>query len=229
MTAAVRHPAKFSEPIMASLDRLVRAEVSRLGRPIRVLDPFAGTGRVHRLARAGAVTTVGVEIEPEWAGLHPHTVCADCIAWMLARARRGGSGRFDLIVTSPCYGNRFSDCHEAKDGSRRRSYRHDLDRMPTDGSAGVLPWGPRYWSFHAEAYRAMHAILVPGGRALVNVSDFYRNETLVHAVEWHQGAMYGAGFVQAGRPRWIATSRMTEGANRQRAEAEAILVMERAA
>ena len=57
----VRHPAKFSAAI---LDRL--AELVPPGS--RVIDPFAGTGKVHTLADLlTGTTTVGVEIEPEWA------------------------------------------------------------------------------------------------------------------------------------------------------------------
>lgn len=226
----MKHPAKFSDPIVSTLDRLVRAEAKRLGRPVRVLDPFAGTGRIHRLARPGVVTTVGVEIEPEWSSMHPDTICADSIAWMAERARRGGSGRFDIIATSPCYGNRFADHHEARDGSTRHGYRFALGRMPTEGSASVMPWGPRYWAFHSEAYRAMRSVLVADGLLLLNVSDFQRGKVDVHAVEWHHGAAYGAGFTQGGRPRWIETRRHRHGENHDaRATHEAILYLRRAA
>jgi hypothetical protein len=227
MTDVPRHPAKYSEPIIASLARLIGTYANHAGRPVKVLDPFAGTGRIHRLA-SPRIRTVGVEIEPEWASMHPDTICADSIAWMRARASRGGSGRFDVVATSPCYGNRFADHHNAQDGSSRRSYAHDLGRMPTDGAASVLPWGPRYWDFHAIAYRAIHSIVIPGGRFLLNVSDFVSKGELIHAVEWHFGAAAGAGFTMVGRPRWIETRRHGHGANRDaRATAEAILVLER--
>lgn len=227
---APKHPAKFSDPIIDSLRSLVCATSRDLGRPVTVLDPFAGTGRVHRLARDTrcVARTVGVEIEREWAEVHPDTIVADSILWMRARARRGGSGRFDVIATSPCYGNRFSDSHNAQDGSTRRSYTHDLGRALSPGSSGAMPWGPRYWQFHADAYRAMHAVLVPGGRFLLNVSDFHRQGEEVHAVEWHLGAAYGAGFVQVGRARWIETRRLRghgSEATAARAPAEAILVL----
>lgn len=229
-TTTTRHPAKFSDPILTSMGRLVDAHARELGHPVTILDPFAGVGRIHSLGPHPRIRAIaGVELEPEWARQHPDTIVGDSIAWMTTRARRGGSGRFDIVATSPCYGNRFADHHNAQDGSTRRSYTHDLGRQLTEGSSGGLPWGPRYWSFHAGAYRAVHSVLKPGGLFLLNVSDFYRQGELVHAVEWHFGAACGAGFEPAARPRWIKTQRSRHGANRERAEAEAILVLRRAA
>lgn len=232
MSDAPRHPAKYSEPIIGALERLVNARARERGPgpPLTVLDPFAGTGRIHRLAKPGKVRTRGIELEPEWAGMHPDTICADSIAWMHDRVQRGGSVRFDIVATSPCYGNRFADHHEARDGSSRRSYAHDLGRQPRDGSAAVLPWGARYWTFHGTAYRAIFSILRPGGWFLLNVSDFVRQGELVHAVEWHHGAAIGAGFHQARPIRWITTARHGHGAHRDaRAAAEAIVILEKPA
>lgn len=229
-----KHPAKFSDPIVATLDRLVRAEAKRRRADgesgfLKLLDPFAGTGKISKLHRPGHVEVVGVEIEPEWAAMCDLTICADSIAWMRARARRGGSGRFSVIATSPTYGNRFADSHDPKDPSVRHGYKFDLGRMPSDGSSSTLPWGPRYWSFHAEAYRAMLAVLEPGGLALLNVSNFYRQKALVNAVEWHIGAAFGAGFEWGGPVRWVETRRHTHGANRERDSAEAVLSFRKAA
>jgi tRNA G10 N-methylase Trm11 len=53
------HPAKFSDEILA------RIHVHDTDSPLRplILDPFAGTGKVHRL---DGIRSIGVEIEPEW-------------------------------------------------------------------------------------------------------------------------------------------------------------------
>lgn len=227
MTAAPpmpTHPAKFSDPIMDVLTSLVRAEVkaARLDRPLRILDPFAGVGRVHRLARPG-IETVGVELEPEWAACHGATICADSLAWMRDQPQ---AGAFDMIVTSPCYGNRLADSHNARDGSVRHSYTHDLGRPLSPGTAADLPWGPRYWTFHADAYRAMFWTLRPGGLLLLNVSDFMRHKALVPATMWHRGALWGAGFIEAPgeRPRVVETQRLRYGENADaRAAGELIL------
>lgn len=97
------------------LDRIalhVRAEARRLGRPARVIDPFAGVGRIHDLPRRIA-DTVGVELEPEWAACRARTVQGDatCLldSWVAS---------FDVLASSPCYGNRLADSHEARDACR---------------------------------------------------------------------------------------------------------------
>lgn len=223
-----QHPAKFSEPILDQLDRLVRAEHRRLGREVWVLDPFAGVGRIHRLHREGRVSTVGVELEPEWAACHSRTICADSLAWMRGAdvSEEPRARLFDVIATSPTYGNRMADAHDARDGSLRRSYRHDLGRPLSAGTSGDLPWGPRYWSFHAAAYRLMFDVLQPGGLLLLNVSDFVRHKALVSATMWHRGAIAGAGFVESSseQPRLVETRRMRYGENHdERAVAEVII------
>lgn len=94
MTATVAHPAKFTDVILATIaDQLY-------GVTGRVLDPFAGTGRIHRLARPD-LETVGVEIEPEWAAQHPNTVVGDALHLPFP------DESFDAICTSPTYGNRM--------------------------------------------------------------------------------------------------------------------------
>lgn len=252
-TRPVKHPAKFSDEIVTVLDRLIRAEQRRLGRPVLVYDPFAGVGRVHRLAveRGGdrIVQTVGSEIQASWASLHDRTIHADSLRLM----RRWADHRhlvvevadligvdplrvfdgFDVVATSPCYGNRFADKHDAQDGSTRRSYAHDLRAMGDDlapDSAGGLAWGPAYWQFHAEAYRLIRGVLRPpsdadpsGGLLLLNVSDFVKAKAIVPAALWHRGAAHGAGFIEIGeRPRFVETPRMTYGENSDRAPSEVV-------
>lgn len=222
-----KHPAKFSAPILDSLGRLVQTEAAAVrkaaGRPLEVLDPFAGVGRIHSLRRDGRILTTGVELEPEWAACQPGTICADFLAWADSP---GKYERFDVVATSPTYGNRLADHHNARDGSTRRSYTHDLGRPLTTGNSGAMPWGPRYWEFHAEAARRVWHVLRPGGLLLWNVSDFYKGKTLVPAVAWHRGCLWATGFRQGGRDVPIGTSRLrgvgTE-ATAMRADHEVIL------
>lgn len=216
VTPLPKHPAKFSEPILELLARHVRAETKRQARdtPLLLVDPFAGVGRCHHLEKAGKVMTLGVEIEEEWARCHPRTICANSLEWM-AYQIAFMDRRADIVATSPCYGNRFSDHHEARDGSTRRSYRHDLGRMPTDGSASVMPWGARYWRFHATAYQRIFGLLHPGGLFLLNVSDFVKGDAVVPAASWHHGAASAVGFEPDGN-RWalqVPTDRMRHGEN----------------
>lgn len=64
------HPAPYPLKMLPLLAELVPADEFP-----KVLDPFAGTGRIHELPNE----TVGVEIEPEWAALHPDTICGSAL------------------------------------------------------------------------------------------------------------------------------------------------------
>ena len=55
------HPAMFSRELLAPLAETIRGRQS-------VIDPFAGTGRIHVIADLGGVPrSTGIELEPEWA------------------------------------------------------------------------------------------------------------------------------------------------------------------
>lgn len=222
------HPAKFSQPILDRLRVLLATEAQTVraehGRPLVVLDPFAGVGRIHRLARPDRIATLGLELEAEWAACHRDTIHTDALVWM---SHAVAAGWYDVVATSPTYGNRFSDHHVARDGSTRRSYTHDLGRQLTANNSGTLTFGTKYWEFHALAWQLVFEVLRPGGLFLLNVSNFYRGETIVDAVTWHRGAAWGAGFVQGGRDRRINTPRLQgvgDASTAQRAEHEVILV-----
>lgn len=104
-----RHPAAYPKYILERLTLILGAEARQLGRPVHVLDPFAGVGRIHDLPERVARTT-GVEIEPEWANCRAGTIVGDATS-----LPADWTARFDAVVTSPCYGSRMADHHEAKD------------------------------------------------------------------------------------------------------------------
>lgn len=104
------HPATFSRAIIEQLRSMLTAEVELRG-GVSVLDPFAGVGGVHELAEL-RVSTLGVELQPEWAAAHADNVCGS----VLDLGRTLLVGEFvDCIVTSPCYGNRMADSHDARE------------------------------------------------------------------------------------------------------------------
>lgn len=78
--------------------------------PIWVCDIFAGLGRIHDLPNHVGAETVGIEIEPEWARHRRRTLVGDA-----TDLPREWSGLFDAVCTSPVYGSRMSDHHDAKD------------------------------------------------------------------------------------------------------------------
>lgn len=216
-------PAAFSDAIITRLQSLVP--------PGRILDPFAGTGRIHELASDGRRTT-GVEIERELAALHRNTFLGDALNLQpLIDHEVRFPVTFDSVVTSPTYGNRFADAHNAKDDSVRRSYTHDMRRMTGDptrklhkNNSGTLHFGPAYLDFHRRVWVECARVLVPGGFMFLNISDFIRRGKRVPVVASHKGLLRRAGFEVLGEEQ-VGTPRMRYGQNHEaRVDGEVVIV-----
>lgn len=110
------HPATFSKKVLTTIRQVLQPEAVARGH-LKVVDVFAGCGGVHDLAEQ-AISTVGVELEPEWAHAHPDTFVGSVLDLPTAPDGSDWTRRFDALVTSPCYGNRMADHHEAKDRCR---------------------------------------------------------------------------------------------------------------
>lgn len=187
---------------------------------MQILDPFAGTGRIHDLADPHAgVETFGVELEPEWGLMRDGTVIGNA----LDVVEMFGVASFDMVMTSPCYGNRMADHHEAKDAckrckgagvvpdpldasgegvcpdcrgsrlSKRNTYKAALGRTPTRGSAAVMQWGPEYRRFHRDCVVEFPKLLRPHGRLVVNVKNHYRRKEEQLVSEWWLATMLAQG------------------------------------
>lgn len=203
----VSHPCPFSDEILNVIRPMVRPTD-------RVLDPFAGVGKIHELN----ADTVGVELEPEWADMHPQTIVGDALALPF------DDETFDVVATSPVFGNRMSDHHEARDDSKRITYRHQLGRKLHPNNAGQLQWGEKYRLFHAEAWAEAVRVLKPGGRFVLNVSDHIRSGVVQKVVEWHVDELQRLE-LQLVSDIEVPTRRMGFGANRNvRVEHEHVVV-----
>lgn len=201
----VEHPARWTPKLLTTIENM-------LGTPAPgnnlLLDPFAGTGLIHQLRPTWA--TLGVEIEQEWAEQHPLTHHRDCLEF-LDECR---DNTYDAIVTSPCFGNRMADHHEATDRSRRITYRHMLGRQLSPGSAAGMPWGNRYRDFHEQVWAECVRVLKPGGSMILHISDHIRKGQVQHVSQWHRDVLVNLGltFVEG---RELAARRMKFGANRE--------------
>lgn len=206
----MKHPAKYSNAILDVLTSVLT------GYEGRVLDPFAGTGRIHLLSRPG-LETWGVELEREWAGMHPRTICANALSMPFPPKT------FQAIVTSPTYGNRLADHHNARDGSVRRSYTHDLGHALHPTNSGALHFGMAYRAFHQVAWAECNRVL-QAGLFIVNVSDFISLGERVPVVDFHVDCLRHLGLVEAAHLK-VPTPRLRYGANRgARVEEESVLV-----
>lgn len=185
LKALKEHPAKFSAGVLAKIAPYLPSYKGAL-----ILDPFAGVGGIfdlHKLGFRGRI--VGIEIEPEWAANHPGIVVGNALHLEFP------DGHFDAIVTSPVYGNRMSDHHNAKDGSRRMTYTHVLGRELHPDNAGKLQWGPKYRDFHALAWAEAVRVLKPGGLFFLNIKDHIRKRERQNVALWHQGELMSLGLV----------------------------------
>lgn len=198
----VAHPAVFSDSILPVLASLLEPEHRH------ILDPFAGIGRVHELRALVEwdLATVGVELEKEWADLHPDTHVGNALALDYS------DGVFDAVATSPTYGNRLADNHNARDGSVRRSYTHDLGRQLTEDNSGAMQWGGAYRDFHRAAWLESKRVLRPNGRLVLNISDHIRQGQRQHVSSWHVETLLGIGFALVDSSR-VVTPRLRSGAH----------------
>lgn len=211
----IRHPAKYNDNFIPIFAAYVEPGSS-------VLDPFGGTGKIFNLREyCPDVDIYCVEIEKEWADLHPETIHGDFFKVDLP------TSFFDTIITSPTYGNRMADHHNARDGSKRNTYRHSLNRPLDDNNSGKMQWGREYRRFHLDAWCRAFELLRPGGLLIVNVKDHIRKGKQIPVSRFMCLAAYVSGF------RWvegvvIESPGIREGANRNlRVDHENIYVFQK--
>lgn len=212
-TTTVKHPARYSKELLPVLADILSKETLRHqadpdpGFQPLVLDPFAGTGRIHDIADAAGWESEAIEIEPEWAELNERTTLGSALdlPWHDAH--------FDAIVTSPTYGNRFADKHKARDGSTRRSYTHDIGRPLHEDNSGGLQWGPGYREFHRKAWAESVRVLRWGGIFVLNISDHIRKFERKPVTGFHVRTLCSLG-LDVEDIDIVSTRRMRYGANR---------------
>lgn len=215
----MRHPAPFTPTIIDVLRNIVAGEHVTTGRTLRVLDPFAGTGRIHRLADHH-IETVGVELEPEWAAADHRTIVGDATALPFA------DDSFDVLASSPTYANRLADTYDGRDGSRRFSYTTALGRTLTVGNTGSLQWtNPAYKELHAKAWSEAYRVIRPHGLFVINVSNHIRRGVEQHVVEWHLSCFLEMG-CRVQSVEQVHTPRQRFGKNGDlRVDSEKVLVL----
>ena len=176
----VPHPAKYSDELLPLFRKLL------IGHP-RVLDPFAGTGKLRQLEINSCIYLN--ELEQEWAVQGPADSIADALHLPYP------PGVFDAICTSPTYGNRMADHHNARDKSKRNTYKHCIGRPLHQANSGQLQWGLEYQVFHVNAWKECRRVLRTGGRFIIVIKDHIREGRLMEVSKWHIETLRELGFV----------------------------------
>jgi SAM-dependent methyltransferase len=213
----IKHPATYTNSFIPKFAELL------IGCD-NVLDIFGGVGKLALIKEHGFTGKVICnELEREWAETSPHNVDE----WYIGDAANmvwAESNSFDAICTSPTYGNRMADHHNAKDGSKRVTYKHFLGRDLNEANTGRMQWGENYRQKHLEIYKECGRVLKNGGLMIVNVSDHIRKGKVVNVVEWHKEALINFGMKLIDEIK-IETPRMGFGQNgKSRVQHECILV-----
>lgn len=218
-TVQPKHPAKYTDALLPVFARILRDHGAQ-----SVLDPMAGVGKIGYLRHHGFMgRIVGNEIEPEWAAQAPpwvemHVGDAGAMTW-------AEDGEFDAVVVSPPYGNRMADHHEARDASRRYTYRHMLGRALHPANTGALQWGDAYKEAHRRIWTECIRVLRSGGVFVLNCKDHVRRGEIVRVSEWHADELQRHGLRLVERVR-VECPGMRNGANaRLRVDHEDVWVL----
>lgn len=221
------HPAKFSDEVLDAALAFLWSNAWTIPDDCLMLDPFAGTGKGSVVADKLGMGWLGVEIEPEWAEMEPRTLVGDSRNLVKLLERKHMLGLIGAVFTSPVYGNRMSDHHDAKDTSRRITYRHSLGRALNHHNAGRLHFKKRareYEKLHFRVWKQCYEALNPGGLMMVNVKNFIRGGDEMDVVGFHEWAMRQADFTMFDKIK-VDTPGMRFGENNElRVDGEVILV-----
>ena len=174
-----------------------------------ILDPFAGTGKIGLLKDLGFKGKIICnDLEAEYSEIKYYSVDE----WLHQDAEFIHCEKVDTIVTSPTYGNRMADSHNARDLSKRMTYKHQLGRDLTNGNTGVMQWGEKYKQKHIACYNHWRSLLNKDGLLVINISDHIRKGQIVNVAEWHKQTLISLGYKFVSETK-VPVSRLRFGAN----------------
>ena len=215
-----KHPAVYT-------DKFIPIFADKLSNSTIIYDPFAGTGKIALIRKYGFNGEIYCcELEPEWTRQF-----SGVDFWFIGDSATTSflpSNKFDAICTSPTYGNRMADHFNARDDSKRVTYRHFLGKPLKPENTGRMQWGKKYRQKHIEVYNELFRVLKPNGKFILNISDHIREGKVVHVADWHVETLVDIGFIVVDHLK-INTPRMRFGANRnKRIDYERIIELKKA-
>lgn len=189
------NPAKYSDAVLDCFRRNLPRYLT-LGTELKCIDPFGGVGKIHELQDTfPGVSFFAMEIETLWAAHDGRNIQGD----VLNMHRLYPPDYFDFAVTSPPYGNRMADDFEAKDGSKRHTYRHYLGQPLDNNNIGNLQWTDRrqrYQMAMTLAWVQLRQVLKHDAIFAFNCKDHIRNGKRMQVVDWHDGVLQTLGFTR---------------------------------
>ena len=215
----MKHPAKYTDSFFEVFAEMLQGASN-------VLDPFAGTGKIGKLKDFGFKGTIYAnEIEAEW--LVENEYNCDVITFCDAEYLKYQDNFFDAICTSPTYGNRMADHHNAKDGSKRNTYTHCIGRQLTDGNTGKMQWGLEYVEKHKRIYSNIAKMVKPNGIFVLNVKNHIRRGIEIDVTSFHVQTLQKNGFAVV-QERFVSVPSLKFGANAdKRVNGESIILLQK--
>jgi len=200
----IKHPATYTDSFIPLFAELLQNYSI-------VYDPFGGTGKLALIKKHGYQGKIFCsELESEWTKQYDGVD-----KWLIGDSAKTDfikDDYFDAICTSPTYGNRMADHHNAKDVSKRITYRHRLGRALSDENTGKMQWGDHYKEKHLEIYKELNRVLKVNGIFILNISNHIRAGIVVEVATWHKEVLERLGFILQ-QELSIPTPRMGFGAN----------------
>lgn len=177
----IKHPAKYNDSFLPIFADMLK------GRK-RVLDPFAGTGKIFSLLEwLPEIKIEAIEIEKEWCSLDNRITLGNALSLPYP------DNYFDAVVTSPTFGNRMADT--LLDDYKRITYTAALGRKLHKDNSGSLQWGIKYRDFHRKAWKEVKRVLQNNGSFILNIKNHIRKGVEQKVTEWHIGTLCNMGFL----------------------------------
>ena len=213
----IKHPAKFTDALLPIMSRYLR-------RGWRVYDPFGGVGGLQKIeAATGAQIFCGeIEYKVIASAMTPRSVNANAEYLPFANEC------FDVLATSPTYGNRLGDA-SPRPGSAGKwktySYRLTFGFELNPRNSGSTQFSAKYKEIHERAWRECIRVLKPRGLFILNISDHIRAGKRVYVSKWHLDTLRALGLTLE-RTHAVKTPRLRFGANAEkRCVCEYVFVM----
>lgn len=216
----VKHPAKYSDQFIPVFAEILKGRKN-------VLDPFAGTCKITNIREHGYQGEVYCnEIEPEWLNIGDKNLM-NGFTISDAESLPYKDNFFEAICTSPTYGNRMADSHNARDDSKRNTYTHTLGRKLHPENTGQMQWGEKYKDKHIKIWNEMYRLLQKDGILILNISNHIRKGEEIDVTDWHIETLMDIGF-ELEKHIKIETKRNRQGANgKLRVAYESIVILKK--